>query len=231
MQIPEIVAQSDHWVAINKPAGMVIHRSRGANDYHTLVRTMRDHLGDNVFPVNRLDRQTSGVILMARCKDSARELSMAFADRSVQKTYEAIVRGWPLEEGEEHLIERELTGKAASTRFQLIEKTLLDEALGKFPQTRLSRLRVFPKTGTFHQIRRHLRGWGYPIINDRKHGDNTINPAFHEKYKLKRMLLHSRELSFPFGGETFTARAEWSGRTKGLLYHLGLMPEAGPKES
>ena len=211
---------------------MVIHRSRGANDRHTLVSVMRDELGPNVFPVNRLDRQTSGIIVMARCKDSARELSMAFANREVKKTYEAVVRGWPnLGEDDHHLIERELSGKKASTRFEIVHKTLLDLSLGAFPQTRLTRLRIFPKTGVHHQIRRHTRGWGYPIINDHKHGDRPLNRAFHERFKIKRMLLHSRAITFPFGGEEVTAEVNWSGRGRGLLHYLGLMPEAGPTPS
>lgn len=230
MQIPDIVAQSDHWLVINKPSGMVVHRSRGANDRYTLVQVMRDHLGPDVFPVNRLDRQTSGLIVMARCRDSARELSTAFAERTVSKTYEAVVRGWPpIEEDEEFLIERELTGKAASTTIKLLHKVLLDLSLSTHPQTRLSRLQLHPKTGIFHQLRRHLRGWGFPIVNDPKHGDRTLNRAFHQEFKVKRMLLHSRSITFPFGGQLHTAEANWSGRAKGLLHHLGLMPEAGVK--
>ena len=73
MQTPEIVAQTDHWLVVNKPSGMVVHRSRGANDRYTLVKTMRDELGPDVFPVNRLDRQTSGIIVMARSRDAARK--------------------------------------------------------------------------------------------------------------------------------------------------------------
>lgn len=227
MQVPDIVAQSDHWLVIDKPSGMVVHRSRGANDRYTLVRVMRDALGPEVFPVNRLDRQTSGLIIMARSKDAARELSLAFAERRVSKTYEAVVRGWPpLEEGDEIVIDRELTGKAASTRVHFVARNLLEVSLGKHPQTRVARLRLFPKTGTFHQIRRHLRGWGYPIINDQKHGDRPLNRAFHETFKHKRMLLHSKALTFPFDGQEHTAEIDWSGRTRGLLHHIGLMPEA-----
>lgn len=214
---------TDHWLAVDKPSGMVIHRSRGANDRYTLVRVMRDHVGPNVAPVNRLDRQTSGVVLMARDKDSARELSTAFAERTVRKTYEAVVRGWPpLEPDEEFLIERPLTGKAAQTRAKILNKVSLDVQLGLHPTTRLSRLRLFPRTGIHHQLRRHLRGWGYPIVNDRKHGDDKLNTAFHEKYGVRRMLLHSRVLSFPFAGETITVEANWSGRSLGLLDFLGL---------
>ena len=227
MQVPKIVAQSDHWMVVNKPSGMVVHRSRGANDYHTLVRVMRDEYGPDIFPVNRLDRQTSGIILMARSRDAARELSTAFAERTVRKTYEAVVRGWPpLEEDEEHLIDRELSGKPASTRIRLVAKTLLDVCLSHHPQTRVARLRMFPKTGLHHQIRRHVRGWGYPIVNDQKHGDRTLNRGFHDSYKVKRMLLHSKAITFPFQGEEYTAECDWSGRTRGLLHHLGLMPEA-----
>lgn len=208
---------------------MVIHRSRGANDWYTLVRVMREAIGPDVFPVNRLDRQTSGAIVMARSRDAARELSLAFAAREVSKTYEAIVRGWPnLPPDTDHLLDRELTGKQASTRVRVLHKTLLDLPLGRFPQTRLARLHAFPKTGTYHQIRRHLRGWGYPVINDQKHGDSPLNRAFHDAFKIQRMLLHSRAITFSFDGQSYSAQAEWSGRTKGLLHHIGLMPESGP---
>lgn len=228
MKVPDIICQTDRWVAVNKPSGMVVHRSRGANDRHTLVSTMRAALGDNVFPVNRLDRPTSGVILMARDKDAARELSEAFAERTVEKTYEAVVRGWPQfpEDSQEILIERELTGKQASTRVQLLCQCVVDEPLSKHKTTRLSRVVCFPKTGLFHQIRRHLRGLGYPIVNDRKHGDDKLNHAFLARYGVKRMLLHSRSLTFPFQGESFTATANWNGRSLGLLQYLGLnLPE------
>lgn len=232
MEVPPILAMTDHWLAVNKPSGMVVHRSRGANDRHTLVSVMRDHLGPEIFPVNRLDRQTSGLILMARDRDSARELSTAFAERKVFKTYEAVVRGWPsLPIDGEHTIERELGGKPAFTRIVLLQKSLLDVSLGIHEKTRLSRLRLFPKTGLTHQLRRHLRGWGYPIVNDQKHGDRNLNRAFQEKFKHKRMLLHSMALTFPFGGEMHSVEIEWSGRGRGLLHHLGLMPEAAPEES
>lgn len=202
---------------------MVIHRSRGANDRHTLVSVMRDEYGASVSPVNRLDRQTSGVVLMARDTDSARELSEAFANRTVAKTYEAVVRGWPpLQPEEEFLIERPLSGKPAQTRVELLTKTALDVQLGRHPTTRLARLRLYPRSGIHHQIRRHLRGWGYPIINDRKHGDDKLNPAFHQQYGIKRMLLHSRKLTFPFRGDSITVEANWNGRTLGLLEFLGL---------
>ena len=224
MKVPDIICQSERWVAVNKPSGMVVHRSRGANDRHTLVSTIRSVLGSSVVPVNRLDRPTSGVILMARDKDAARELSEAFAERRVEKTYEAVVRGWPKfpEGSDEILVERELTGKKAQTRFRLLSQCMVDEQLSKHKKTRLSRLVCYPRTGLFHQIRRHLRGLGYPIVNDRKHGDDKLNHAFLARYGIKRMLLHSRSLTFPFQGESFTAEANWNGRSLGLLQYLGL---------
>lgn len=223
MQLPNIIAITDHWLAVDKPSGLVIHRSRGANDRHTLVSVMRDHLGPGVSPVNRLDRQTSGIVLMARSTEAARELSTAFAERTVSKTYEAVVRGWPpIDTESEFLIERPLSGKPAQTRIRLLKRTSLEVQLSRHPTTRLSRLRLFPRTGIHHQLRRHLRGWGYPIVNDRKHGDDKLNPAFHEKYGVKRMLLHSRVLTFPFQGESFTVETDWNGRSLGLLEYLGL---------
>ena len=223
MLVPQILATTDHWVVLNKPSGMVVHRARGANDRHNLVNVMRTQFGPEVYPVNRLDRQTSGVMVMARTKDAARELSKAFAERTVTKVYEAIVRGWPpLEPGEIFEVDRPLTDKPALTRIEVIAKTEIDVALGRYPTTRLARVRLYPKTGIHHQLRRHLKGWGYPIINDSRHGDSQINPNFRETYKIKRLLLHSRSLEFPFGGEQCRVEAEWNGRPLGLIEHLGL---------
>lgn len=229
MQAPNIVAQADGWVAVDKPSGMVVHRARGANDRHTLVSVMRELLGPDLFPVNRLDRQTSGVIVMARSKDAARELSTAFAERQVQKTYEAVVRGWPpLKPGQTLLIDRVLGDKSALTEVDVLTTTELDVSLGRYPTTRLARVRLRPATGITHQLRRHMKGWGYPIVNDKRHGDTQLNPRFHQTYGVKRLLLHSRRLVFPFGQETFTAEADWNGRALGLLAYLGLELPGGP---
>ncbi len=223
MNTPNILASSDHWVVIDKPSGMVVHRARGANDRHNLVSLMRAELGPDVYPVNRLDRQTSGVIVMARSKDAARELSKAFAERTVNKVYEAVVRGWPpLEPGEFFEIDRALSDKPAFTRVEVLAKTELEVSLGRYPKTRLARVRLYPKTGVTHQLRRHLKGWGYPIINDRRHGDTQINPKFRETFGVKRLLLHSHSLEFPFGDERHQVKTDWNGRALGLLEFLGL---------
>lgn len=234
MNPPKILADSEHWLVVDKPSGMVVHRSRGANDRYSLVAVMRAELGPEVYPVNRLDRQTSGVIVMARSKDAARELSAAFAERRVGKVYEAVVRGWPpLEPGESLTIERELSGRAALTRVEVLAKTELQVSLGRYPTTRLARLRLQPATGVTHQLRRHLKGWGYPIINDSRHGDTQLNPKFLAAYGIKRLLLHSHQLSFPFADQLYSVEAPWTGRLLGLLDFLGLTeawPQRPPEE-
>jgi tRNA pseudouridine65 synthase len=215
LNTPRILAQSEHWVAVDKPSGMVVHRARGANDRYSLVAVMRQALGPEVYPVNRLDRQTSGVVVMARSKE--------FAERTVEKEYEAVVRGWPpLEPGQSHLIERPLGERPAQTRVWVLTRTELDVQLGRYQKTRLSRVKLCPRTGVTHQLRRHLKGWGYPIINDRRHGDTQLNPSFFQTYGVKRLLLHSRKLVFPFGEERLTVECDWNGRALGLLQFLGL---------
>ena len=223
MQLPDILAQTDHWVAVDKPSGMVVHRSRGANDRYNLVSVMRAHLGPEIYPVNRLDRKTSGVLVMAIGKDAARELSTAFAERTVEKEYEAVVRGWPpLEPQQSHVIERELSGRPAHSTVWVLGRSELDVQLGRYPKTRLARVRLRPHTGLTHQLRRHMQGWGYPVINDKQHGDNQLNHRFFETYGVKRLLLHSRRLTFPFDGQRITVEADWNGRSLGLLQFLGL---------
>lgn len=231
MQPPLILRRSERWVAIDKPSGLVIHRSRGANDRHNVISVMRDLLGPDVFPVNRLDRPTSGVVLMALDKEAARELSGAFAERLVKKTYEAVVRGWPpLLPGERHRIERSLDEKPACTDVEALCRTELDLPLGRYPTTRLTRLRLHPASGLHHQIRRHLKGWGYPILNDRAHGDSQLNAKFLEAFGIKRLLLHSRRLEFPFQGQMEVVEANWNGRSLGLLDVLGLRLPPQPND-
>lgn len=223
MEPLNVLAESDDWVAFNKPAGLVVHRSRGANDRHTLVSLARESHGPDLAPIHRLDRPTSGVILMAKSRDAARELSQAFAERQVRKVYEAVVRGWPLQPGDPPVtIDRPLSGKPAATRVRTLALSTFPEALGRYPTARFGLLELEPTTGLTHQLRRHLRGWGYPIINDRKHGDDKLNTDFLARFGVRRLLLHARRLEFPFGGRIHTVQVDWNGRITGLIDYLGL---------
>ena len=99
----EILYQDEHLVAVNKPSGWLVHRSwLDRHETRFMMQTVRDQLGQHVFTVHRLDRPTSGVLLMALSSEVARLLSQQFEQHQVQKTYHAVVRGY-VQEGRPRL--------------------------------------------------------------------------------------------------------------------------------
>ena len=205
MAIPlQVLHQDDVLVAIDKPSGMVVHRSELVNDRHTCMTLLRDQLGRRVSPVHRLDRGTSGVLLFAFDATGARVLTQALAQPATRKLYLAAVRGWPAEEG---LIDRPLDveGKVveAATRYRRLAASELPVATGpRHATSRFALLEVELLTGRLHQIRRHLQGENWPVLGDNGHGDVRQNRRLRELFGVGRMLLHARTVRFahPGGG-------------------------------
>lgn len=195
----EIIYQDEYIVAINKPHGLMVHRSPIATNTDTFaMQLLRDQLEQHVHPVHRLDRKTSGVLLFALDKDTLRHLSDQFAQRKTKKTYWAIVRGFTDENG---TIDYELTndkGKSqeAITHYRTLEQTEIDLPFGQHLTSRYSLVEAKPITGRMHQLRKHFAHIHHPIIGDRPHGCNKQNKLFLEKWKMGTMLLHAAHLSF-----------------------------------
>ncbi len=195
----EILYQDEYLVAINKPHGLLVHRSPIATNADTFaVQELRNQLDRHVYPVHRLDRKTSGVLLFALNKDTHKQLQQAFAERKVEKDYIAIVRGYTEDEG---TIDYALTndkGKVqkAVTHYKTLERTEIAVPLGKHNTSRYSLVAVKPETGRMHQIRKHFAHILHPIIGDRPHGCNKQNRLFKEKWQMTTMLLHARQLGF-----------------------------------
>ncbi len=169
----EFIYQDEKLVAINKPHGLLVHRSRIANDAKVFaLQLVRDKIGQRVYPVHRLDRKTSGVLLFAKDQETNAAVQQLFHDRKVTKNYLAIVRGhmdpqgtidYPLQEG---------TGrsKEAQTNFKVLESFELDIPSGKFSTSRYSLLELTPTTGRFHQIRALMGHIKHPLLGDVKYG-------------------------------------------------------------
>ncbi|MCH2202462.1 MAG: pseudouridine synthase [Fuerstiella sp.] len=192
----------DQYVAIAKPAGMFVHRTnmdRRVRD--VVVQTARDQLGRPVFPVHRLDRPTSGIVLMGLSTEAASAASELFRERRVGKSYLALVRGHAPDEGR---IDRPLTSPEtvygepleAVTEFKTECRFEVPLRSGRFPTTRCSLIRALPRTGRFHQIRRHLNGINHPIIGDTSHGDSRQNRFFRTYANAVRLMLHAAEIRF-----------------------------------
>ncbi len=195
------VLYEDRWLAVvDKPAGMMVHDSKLARgEQEFLADHLRDQFGRQIFLAHRLDRATSGVLLIAFDRDTAAALGEQLMSRSVDKHYLAICRGWP---DADLLVDHPLDGgpgkplkKPAQTRFTRLATTELALPSSGFATSRYALLRAEPLTGRFRQIRRHLKHLSHHLIGDTSHGDGRHNRHF-RMLGLHRMLLHAERLGF-----------------------------------
>lgn len=196
----ECVHQDDALLIVDKPAGLAMHRSNlVGDDDDYLVDRLRRQFDGPLHLVNRLDRATSGLVVVARSREIAASLGQQFMDRGVGKRYLAIVRGWPDESGaiDYPLSSSALTGprKPAVTRWQRIATIEVPIAMGRYDQQRYSLLVLSPDTGRYRQLRRHLHHIHHPIIGDTTHGRGDHNRLFKQHFQNYRLLLHAWTLS------------------------------------
>lgn len=201
-----IVYRDDYLVAINKPAGMLVHRTALARgETHFVVQTLRDQLGCRVYPVHRLDRPTSGLLLFALSPEMATRLCEEFTQQRVEKRYLAVVRGlgpecerldYALREEDGSRPKVEMPAMEALTDVRRLDSVELPVQVDRYPQARYSLMEARPLTGRRHQIRRHLSRRGYPIIGDAKHGKGNHNRFFRERLECPGLLLAAVGLSF-----------------------------------
>lgn len=221
----DILFEDDHILAIYKPAGYFVHRTKLDYQAETLVMPLlRDQIGQKVYPVHRLDRKTAGLLLMAKDEESQKAFNDMFMAGSVKKTYLALVRGWAPESFEiDYAIEND-RGKLqeALTLGKSIAQYEIPISSGKHPTSRYSLVELYPQTGRQHQLRKHMSHIFHPILGDRPHGCNKQNRFFLNQFQLNDMLLHAKNLSFihPFSGKLvsidFSPRGEFN-RIKKIL--------------
>lgn len=215
-----ILWRDGDWLAIHKPAGWLVHRTGlDAGETRFIVQTLRDQLGQHVHPVHRLDKGTSGVLLMALSADAARALATQFEQRQVDKRYLAFVRGWPAGDAVvDHALRPDdappdAEPQPALTRFRTLATLLLDVPVDRYPQTRAALVEARPETGRRHQIRRHLKHLSHPIIGDTTHGKGSHNRWWATHLGVQRMWLHaaSLTLSHPGTGRPLTIASPLQG--------------------
>jgi tRNA pseudouridine65 synthase len=176
-------------VIANKPSGLLVHRG-WANDDDVALFRVRDAIGAHVHPIHRLDRGTSGALLFARTPEAAAALARALEEGRIEKRYLALVRGAPEEAGViDHAIPKSEGGPRvpAVTHFRRIARSAVD---------RCSLVLALPKTGRLHQVRRHLRHAGHPLIGDVNYGSGEINRHYRAAYGIHRLALHAHSLAF-----------------------------------
>jgi tRNA pseudouridine65 synthase len=199
-----ILYQDQNLIAINKPSGFHVHPPERNPDKvpksKIVLQQLRNQIGQMLYPVHRLDVATSGVLLFALDSKTAGRICGEFQKNQVEKTYWAVVRGHLPEEGKIELpLESDSSHELLSclTEFRTLKKIELPHPVGKKYQTaRYSWLEVRPKTGRFHQIRRHMNRISHPIIGDCDHGDSHHNRFFREQLKISGLCLAARELRF-----------------------------------
>lgn len=206
----EILYQDDVLVAINKPSGLLVHKSP-IDKHETLfaLQMLRDQIGKYLYPVHRLDKPTSGVLLFALDSETAKVMSERFRANLVHKEYLAVVRGYTREEERidyplKQMLdtkEQKLQGitkeaQEAQTRYKRLATVEFPYAVSRYPVARYSLLRLFPESGRKHQLRRHMKHIFHPIVGDTKHGRGEHNQLFREKFGCHRLLLHSSRMSF-----------------------------------
>jgi len=204
-----VLYEDDDLVAVSKPFGLIVHRTRMSEDKVFLLQSLRDQLGYPLYTIHRLDRPTSGVVLFGKTPQAAAEISKLFREQKIKKYYLAVVRGWINDSGViEYGLKDVETGKLqpqeAVTHYRPLGTSEIDHAIGlKYPTARFSLTLVEPLTGRRHQIRKHFSHLRHPIIGDKKHGDVKQNKYFRENFGLDRMFLHALQISFK---HTFSSR-------------------------
>lgn len=214
--------RDDHLLAVHKPAGLLVHRSpidRHETEF-ALQYARGLNGGEHVYPVHRLDRPTSGVLLFARDQDTARVVGQAMMAGDIRKTYVALVRGWAPEQGvidhplREEPEDRRLKGqpqpvREAITGFRCLSTTEIPVAIERYPSSRYSLVELQPGTGRKHQLRRHMKHINHPIIGDANHGRGRHNRYFAERFGEGRLMLAAvrLELCHPVTGQALVISA------------------------
>lgn len=229
----EILYEDENLIAINKRSGILVHRTSIAPEETVFaLQLLRDQIGQWVSPVHRLDRPTSGVLLFSKRKEILPLMKAQFTDRTVEKTYLAVVRGIP--EIKEALIDYPLTTERSNKKQEartfykvLREAEIPFNTTGRYSTSRYALLELKPETGRTHQIRRHLAHLRYYILGDKAHGDNKQNQFFEKQYGLQNLLLHAQNLSItlPFTSKLLSIDAEIPPHFKKICLELGWDPD------
>lgn len=233
----EILYQDEYIVAVNKPAGMLVHRSwLDRHETQFVMQTLRDQIGQHVFPIHRLDRPTSGVLLFALNSEIANLLCQQFEGKTVEKSYLAVVRGYligtaqidyplkiQLDKIADKFAQEDKAPQSAVTNYEGLQTVEMPWAIGKYQTARYSLVRLIPHTGRKHQLRRHMKHIFHPILGDTQYGDLHQNRGLTEQMGVTRLMLHAEKLIFnhPVTQERIEIRAELDEQWHKLMRDFG----------
>lgn len=225
---PDILYLDDFLVAVNKPSGLLVHRTTLEPDaVDFAVQKVRNLIGKHVYPVHRLDKPTSGVLLFALDPGIARTISDAFNTPGFRKTYLALLRGYCPEEGTiDYPLKSERSGipREAVTHYTRLATTEIPYPVGIYSTARYSLVSAEPETGRRHQLRRHFKHIFHNIIGDTWYGDRHHNRFFRDQLNLDRLFLHAwkLEIRHPDTGATLLLRAPLPEHWKEMTELIGI---------
>jgi tRNA pseudouridine65 synthase len=191
----EVLARGARWAVVAKPSGLPVHRSAMVRERDTVMRVVRRTFGDGVNPVHRLDRGTSGCLLLSL--DPTWTSTLQAALTAGTKRYVASVRG-EITTREPVVVDTPMKDPDGVVQ----EARTLATPLASSPEPRCSLVLAEPDTGRWHQVRRHLRDLSHPVLGDSTHGDTRVNRWWREERGLGRLGLHCLSITLAPPGET-----------------------------
>ena len=197
----EILFEDNYSIIVNKPNNVLIHNSYYARNIKdaTLLNLLKEQLNLELFPVHRLDRKTSGVLVLTKQKEYVAVFQELFNSNTIKKSYLGIVRGF---------VEEELdittpvknpdtqVYKDAETFCKPLQKIELNIAVHPYEFSRYSLVKLIPRTGRMHQLRIHMNKISRPIIGDYKYGDRFHNRMFENEFNCNNLFLHANSIAF-----------------------------------
>jgi|TARA_B110000238_G_scaffold123198_1_gene133317 tRNA pseudouridine65 synthase len=211
----EIIFEDAYIICVNKPNNVLVHHaflSRNVGDEDSLLQLIDKELQLKVYPIHRLDRKTSGMILMAKEKEFVSKFQELFTAKEIQKTYFGVVRGFS---PDTKIIDSPVKGrdanvhKEALTHLKTLDNITLNIAVKPYDSSRYSLVELAPKTGRMHQLRVHTNKISHPLIGDTKYGDKNHDMMFDENFGWNHLFLHAGKLEFihPFSSEKLLLKA------------------------
>lgn len=197
----EVLFEDDFIIVVNKPNNTLVYPSYYARNIKepTLIDVLEQQANLKLYPLHRLDRKTSGVIVLGKSKEVARSFQPLFEKQVINKVYIALVRGFCNPEGEINTpIQNNDTGvyKEALTFYKTIKTYEWNQPVKPYATSRYSLIELKPKTGRMHQLRKHMNKISHPIIGDHKYGDRNYNKLFTEKTGFDNLYLHAQKIEF-----------------------------------
>lgn len=236
MTLP-ILFKDEHLVAIDKPPGLLVHRSLiDKHETQFAMQMLRDQIGQHVYPLHRLDRPTSGVLIFALSSEIAALLNVQMQEREVEKTYYALVRGYtddqgvidyPLKEKLDKIADKQANqnkdAQDAVTAYETLDRFELPFPVGRYDSARYSFVKLMPKTGRKHQLRRHMAHIRHPIIGDTTHGDGKQNKFARNQFGLQGLALTCNQMviEHPINQKSLVIQTELDQRIVKLLSAWG----------